>query len=133
MSKDLIECCSRKYLVKRYSIKPFYPDIIKEEFTRLDECANCHKIIIEVFRTRKKADGTQKKMPKIRLSGYGALNYLCELNKRDITPKRIFNYRVEKGSKSAANFFYGHKNKRKNLNDKSYGKVIMGDKLKLAG
>ena len=126
MSDFQIKCHGKVFRVERFKvIKPFEDGVMREEYKKLpiDTCPNCASLVIERMRIRKKENGTIKK-ETVRLLNGEALEYLQEVAEKSEI-KRIYDYTVQKGSASAANFFYGFNNTKRNLNDKSYGKVVL--------
>jgi len=115
-SDFLLECCG-KFLVKRYRVKPYLQGVLKEEF-KMGICPKCGQLIIVRTRLCKKENGTLKTYTE-KLCNQHADFYLIGLDKTE-----IFNTKIETGSKSLANWFFGRNNRRYDLNKKARGRVI---------
>ena len=107
MSDFEVKCCNKTFLAKRYRVKTYLKDIVREEF-KIFLCPVCGALIIERLRENKKGKKHYK-----RLTGFKAQFYLIGLEYKEILQKK-----VETGTKSKFNWFYGRNNKRYDHNDK---------------
>lgn len=134
MSDSEIKCCNRTYAAKKYELIKCYCVFynllkickalglktreIKKETYKKTYCTECGTFIIEYNREYK--DNKIKKRFG-RLKNKKAIEYLAQ---NADNSREIIDYSVQKGSSSAANFFYGHNNRQYTLNDKATGLII---------
>ena len=115
-------CCNLTYRSRKYNVKPYKPNCVSEEYEKIT-CAKCGTLKVDL--KRKIIRPNKKEFSYIKhLKGESARAYLFTLDydKREVT--EIFDPRVQTGSKTGINLFYGINNSIKNFNDKTVGSRV---------
>ena len=109
-----ITCCNKTYSAIRYSVKPYREGCIKENYRKC-YCTECKQDIVYYERKYKQ----KNRKDSGRLRGERARVYEIGLDK-----KEIVNHKVQKGSKTASQWFHSFKGIKYDHNGKSYGRVF---------